>query len=115
MNTKVSSSCVGDHYLMTSYVQVLLVVTSLALASVLGAPREKRSLGLIKYGINRGSGFLAGLSDGLGSTASLTGLSTAAKIGTGVAIPLGLLGKCTDHCTSVLTMLTASIFCRRAL
>ena len=81
---------------LTSHVQVLLV-TSLALTCVLGAPRERRSLGLIKYGINRGSGFLAGLSDGLGSASSFTGLSTASKIATGVAVPLGLLGKCTDQ------------------
>merc|ERR1740123_2981781 len=69
----------------------VLVVTSLVLASVLGAPRERRSLGLIKYGINRGSGFLAGLSDGLGSTASLTGLSTAANMGAEADLGLGPL------------------------
>lgn len=87
--------CFSDHSGLTPHVQVLLV-TSLALTSVLGAPRERRSLGLIKYGINRGSGFLAGLSDGLASTSSFSGLSTAGKIGAGVALPLGLLGKCTS-------------------
>lgn len=75
----------------------MLIVCCLV-ASVLSAPsrvsRERRSLGLIKYGLSRGTGFLSGLQAGLASQASFSGLSNFGKIATGVGIPLGLLGKC---------------------
>ena len=65
------------------------------------ASRERRSLGLLKYGYNLVSGggsggFSSGVAAGVAD--SFAGLSTAAKIGTGLVIAkplaLGLLGKC---------------------
>ena len=64
--------------------------------------RDRRSLGLMKFGYNlvSGGGSAGGFSSGLaaGVADSFAGLSTAAKIGTGLVIAkplaLGLLGKC---------------------